>query len=263
MEKFAIIYDFDFTLCTDDAPMFGLFPYYDIDGKKFFEETENKRIKNDMEALSAYMYYLRKMAIEKGKPLTEEILQNTGKEIKFYPGIETWFDRINSFGKENGFEVEHYIISSGLLEIIEGSKISKYFKKIFASSYFYDEKGFAVWPRNVINYTNKTQFIFRINKGLLNNCDDNLLNGVTPKENRLVKYENMIYIGDGYTDVPSMKTMLDKNGYAIGVYDHNRDIADGLIGNHRCNEIAEADYSENSKLETVVKKRILQQSLLK
>lgn len=260
MEKFAIIYDFDKTLCTDDAPMFGFFPYFNLDGNKFFREIESYRNKKDMESLSAYLYYMKKIADEKKMPLTKDLLHHLGEKIEFYPGLKTWFKRINNFGKKHGFQVEHYIISSGISELIEGCKIAKNFKKIFASAYHYNEKGIADWPLNIVNYTNKTQFIFRINKGLLNNCSDSLLNGVTPKENRAVKYENMIYIGDGFTDVPSMKTMISKNGYSIAVYSNNSLIAKTLIENKRCDKIAKADYRKDGELEEIVKQRILNKS---
>ena len=257
MEKFAIIYDFDFTLSTNDSPFFSLFPFYEIDGKEFFKKTEEERVKNDMDSIIGYLYSTYKMALEKGKPLTREILYSAGKNIKFYDGVLGWFDRINQFGRENGFEIEHYIISSGICEIIEGCAIASKFKKIFASSYHYDENGFADWPLSAINYTNKTQFIFRINKGILNNCDDHILNGYMPKEKRAVDYKNMIYIGDGFSDIPCMKTMRDKGGFSIGVYGENSSVADGLIENKRCNRIAKADYRAGQELEKIVQERIL------
>ena len=259
MEKFAIIYDFDFTLCTNDTPNFSLFPFYNVDGDEFFKETEKARTKCDMDSVISYLFSTYKMAKEKGRPLTKKILMDAGKNIKFYKGVLDWFDRINQFGLENGFEIEHYIISSGLSEIIEGCPIANKFKKIFASSYHYDENGFADWPLSAINYTNKTQYIYRINKGILNNCDDHILNGYTPKDKRVVDYKNMIYIGDGFTDIPCMKTMRDKGGFSIGVYAGDNKIADCLYKHKRCNEIAKADYSKGSKLEKIVKNRIINQ----
>lgn len=256
MEKFAIVYDFDYTLCTKDAPAFGLFKEYGLT-YQFFLKTEEERKKTDMEGILAYLYAIKTHAENFGRPLTREILLNSGKSIDFFPGVETWFDRINEFGKENGFEVEHYLISSGISEIIEGSSIAKKFKKIFASAFHYDKFGHPDWPLNSVNYTNKTQFIFRINKGILNNLDDDKLNGYMPKEERAVKYKNMIYIGDGFTDVPSMKTMIDKGGYAIAVYSDRVDTANNLLTLGRCNASCVADYNAGSELDRVIKERIL------
>ena len=119
---------------------------------------------------------MQKKMQEKNIPLTKEYLMKTGENIELFKGVETWFDRINTYGKNLGIEIEHYIISSGLKEIIQGSKIGNKFKKIFASEFYYDESGNAVWPKLAINYTNKTQFLIRINKGVLDIIDDYSLN---------------------------------------------------------------------------------------
>lgn len=256
MEKIALIYDFDFTLCSGDAPTFNLFPLYGLD-KTFYDEINGYCKEDNMEGIISLLYYLQKRARQQGKPLTKEILCNCGKDLSFYPGVDTWFERINNFGKENGFEIEHYLISSGILEIIEGNEIAKKFKKIFASCYHYDENGFADWPLSVVNYTNKTQFIYRINRGILNNVDDKILNGYIPREKRVIPYKNMIYIGDGFTDVPSMKTMNEKKGYAVAVYCEKDETAKKLFESGRCNCAMQANYEEGSELDTAIKKRIL------
>lgn len=256
MEKIALIYDFDFTLCSGDAPTFNLFPLYGLD-TSFYDEINEYGAQDNMEGNLTLLYYLYRRAKEQGKPITKKILFESGKDLTFYPGVDTWFERINKFGKENGFEIEHYLISSGILEIIEGNEISKNFKKIFASTYHYDENGNADWPLSVVNYTNKTQFIFRINRGILNNIDDNILNGYFPQERRAVPYKNMIYIGDGFTDVPSMKTMNEKKGYAIAVYSEKEETAKKLFESGRSNCACEADYREGSKLDRCIKERIL------
>lgn len=257
MEKIALIYDFDYTLCTKDTPNFGLFELYNLNDE-FFVNVNHKAREMNMEGNLAYLYFLNEHAKNCGKPLTKQILSKAGENIQFFPGVETWFERINKFGKENGVEVEHYLISSGILEIIEGSPIAKNFKKIFASSYHYNKDGVADWPLCCINYTNKTQFIYRINRGLLNNIDDDLLNGYFPKEKRAVKYENMIYIGDGFTDVPGMKTTIQKGGLSIAVYGETSKVANELLKYGRCNKIFKADYREGKDLEKYVQEKILQ-----
>ncbi len=253
-KNIAIIYDFDYTLSVDNSPVFGLFPLYQISGNDFWEHIEVSKAKIGMEAILGYLYYLKKMAEEKGKPLTKKILNDSGKDIKFFPGVESWFERINKFGKKNGVKVEHYLISSGIKEILEGCSIAKHFTKIFASSYHYDEKGQIDWPLVAINYTNKMQFIHRINKGILNISDDSKVNGYMPKDERPVPYERMVYIGDGYTDVPCMKLIKSKGGCAVAVYSQGKDeTAKKMLETQRSSFSLLADYTEGSELDIKIK----------
>ena len=257
MEKFAIIYDFDYTLSTKNSFEFSLFPSYGINNdSEFMNNIEEMRKECNFEMILSFLYVLVKMAKQHGKPITKEILYNAGKDIEFYPGVVEYFNKINEVGKKNGFIIEHYLLSSGLTEIIQGSKIASKFKRIFGSEFHYDENGLVDWPLNSINYTNKTQFIYRINKGILSNTDDKKLNAFMPKRKRAIKYRNMIYIGDGLTDVPCMKTMLDRNGYAIAVYNDDPTSAKSLLEHRRCNAISKADYRENSDLYKLIEKRI-------
>ena len=169
-----------------------------------------------------------------------------------------WFGRINQFGKEQGVTIKHYIISSGLREIIEGSSIFKEFDDVFAGEFLYDENDVACWPKNVVNYTTKTQFLFRINKGVLDISNDDDLNRFTPEENRPVPFRNMIYIGDGLTDVPCMKLVKVNGGFSIAVYQSGkRAKVKDLIQDERVNFIEPADYSEGSKLDIITKDIIL------
>lgn len=147
-------------------------------------------------------------------------------------------------------ELEHYIISSGLKEIIEGSAIAKNFKRIYASSYLYTTDGVAEWPAQAINYTNKTQFIFRIAKGFLEEYDERV-NDSMPEENLRIPYENIVYIGDSATDIPCMRLVKSKGGYSVGVYDpekNNRAKVYKLYNDDRLNFYAPADYTERSNL---------------
>ena len=207
-----------------------------------------------MERILAYMYMMVSKAKAKGIHFSKKYLRSLGSTIKYYKGVTTWFKRINEYGNSLGLEVEHYIISSGVKDIIEGCEIAPEFKKIYACEYMFDEHGDAVWPKVAINYTMKTQYVFRISKGVDSITDDALVNSRMKKEDRRVLYRNMIYLGDGITDVPCMQLIKDKNGKSIAVYPRGKKekVADLLI-HDRVNYIAVADYSENSELENIVK----------
>ena len=185
-----------------------------------------------------------------------------GRDLEFFPGVTEWFDRIRRFGDELGVTVEHYIISSGLREIIEGSEIADAFREVFACEFLYDENEVACWPKNAVNYTTKTQFLFRINKGVLDISNDVDLNTYTPEDERRVPFRNMIYIGDGLTDVPCMKLVKVNGGYSIAVYgDETLPKVRPLLADNRVNFIEPADYREGSELDSTVK-NILRKMLL-
>ena len=171
-------------------------------------------------------------------------------------GENCWFDRITEFGEKNGVRIEHYIVSSGIKEIIEGTEIAKFFKKIYACEFMYDYNGTIRWPKYAVNYTAKTQFLFRINKGVLtiNSQSADKLNQYTPENDRRVPFRNMIYIGDGLTDVPCMKLVKANGGQSIAVYDpeKGKTAATSLLQANRVNFIVPADYSQDSDIETIV-----------
>ena len=173
-QKIAIMYDFDDTLSVDCMENFGLFQYLGVDKYDFFDKADQNASKLNMDKVMAFLYTLLKEAKDKNLPLTKNHFMEFGKNIEYFPGVITWFDRINKFGLDHGFIIEHYIISSGLNEIIDGCKIKDKFKKIYACEYVYNENKEAIWPARAINYTNKTQFIFRINKGILDVSDDSI-----------------------------------------------------------------------------------------
>lgn len=162
----AICYDFDKTLSPDDMQSQGFIQSLEKEVEKFWYESNKLASDNEMDQNLAWMYKMAKES--RGRHiLNKEVLAGYGADVKLYPGVDTWFDRINTYGQEKGIKVEHYIISSGLKEMIEGTEIARHFKKIYASSFYYDEDRVAVWPAQCINYTNKTQFLFRIKKGAL------------------------------------------------------------------------------------------------
>lgn len=250
----ALMYDFDKTLCSEDMQNYAFIPDLNMTPEQFWTETTVFGEKQNMEKVLAYMYMMVIKAEEKGIPFTKKYLHSLGPSIKYFKGVLTWFKRINDYGASLGLDVEHYIISSGIKDIIEGSDIAKEFKKIYACEYVYDKNGVAVWPKLAINYTMKTQFVFRISKGVDRINDDNIVNEKMSEQDRRVLYRNMIYLGDGITDIPCMRLVKDKQGKSIAVYPKGKkDKVAGLLRDKRVNYIALADYSENSELENIVK----------
>lgn len=250
----AICYDFDKTLSPEDMQAQGYIQSLNEDVSNFWKESNKLASDNDMDQNLAYMYMMSKKS--RGKfVFTKEKLKEYGSNVKLFPGVETWFDRINSYGEEKGVEVQHYIISSGLKEMIEGTSIAEKFKKIYASSFYYDQDGVAVWPAQAINFTNKTQFLFRIKKGILDINDQNVNSYFEPDEYK-VPFRNMVYIGDSDTDIPCMKLVNINGGHSIGVYDSvtkDKNKVQKMILENRIKYYAEADYRENSELEILVK----------
>ncbi len=256
MIKVALMYDFDKTLSPKDMQEFTFIPSLGFKPKQFWKEVSDLKNAQQMDSILAYMYMMLKKADAAGKPIRRENFVELGKDVQLFDGVETWFDRINEAGKKLGLEVEHYIISSGLTEIIEGTSIADKFKKVYACRFFYDENGVAKWPAVVVNYTTKTQYIFRINKQVLSESEDKALNHYTPESERPVPFSRMIYVGDGLTDVPCMRLVKEYGGHSIAVYSgkekKNQKIARELVNEGRVNFMTCADYSSGSDMETIV-----------
>ena len=249
----AIMYDFDKTLCTKDMQDYGFIPSLDMQPSEFWQKANDFGRAAEMDGILAYLYTMIEECKRKNIPLTREMLVNNGKGVELFPGVREWFDRINLYGAAQGVQVEHYVISSGLKEIIEGSGIADKFTKIFACEFLYDESGNALWPKTAVNYTNKTQFVYRINKGVLDISNDTDLNRSMPDDSKRVPFTNMIYIGDGLSDVPCMKMMKAYGGCAIAVYqESNRGKVEELLLGDRVDFIFPADYSEKSRLNKTV-----------
>lgn len=248
----AICYDFDKTLSPDDMQAQGFIQSLKKEVENFWNESNGLARENDMDQNLAWMYKMAKES--RGKHVfNKNTLREYGSKVQLYPGVETWFDRINNYGEKNDVLVEHYIISSGLKEMIEGTTVAKHFKKIYASSFYYDEDGVAVWPAQCVNYTNKTQYLFRIKKGALN-VNDATVNDFISEDEVRVPFRNMVYIGDSDTDIPCMKLVSINGGFSIGVYGANsKNKVFKMIEEHRIKYFAAADYSEGSDLEVLVK----------
>ena len=257
----AIMYDFDKTLCTKDMQNYRFIPSLGIEVGEFWDYTNYVQTTEKMDSVLAYMYAAVEISKEKNIPIKRSGLEENGKSIEFFPGVVEWFKRINEFGKANNVEIEHYVISSGMKEIIDGTIISGEFKNIFACEYLYDDEGNAVWPKTAVNYTNKTQFVYRINKGVLDISNDTDLNRSMPDDSKRIPFENMIYIGDGLSDVPCMKMMKSYGGKAIAVYQQLDEKVKELLRKDRVDFIYPADYSENSGLDKTVKDIIVKMSI--
>lgn len=255
----AICYDFDKTLSPDDMQAQGYIQSVGYNVRDFWDKSNQLATANDMDTNLAYMYTMMTEA-QGNLVFKKEKLEEYGAKVKLFEGVEGWFDRIRDYGKAHGVIVEHYIISSGLKEMIEGTSIAKkgVFEKIYASSFYYNERGLAVWPAQVINYTSKTQFLFRIEKGTLD-INDPAVNEYFPPDQMRVPFRNIVYIGDSDTDIPCMKLVNSSGGHSIGVY--NPDTNDKtkvlkMIRDNRIRHFAPADYSENGELDQLVKEII-------
>ena len=261
MKKLAIMYDWDQTLSPKYMSEFGIVEDLGFQNKEYWDYCNiNLTKKYNMEGEIAFLYSLIDLAPKKKLKVTRKYLNSIGSKIKFYNGVEDWFDRINAFGKKHGVQVEHYIISSGIFEIIEGSPIFSKFRKVFASSYAYNDKGEAFWPAFSVNYTNKTQYIFRIKKNLIDNINDDGQVNAKFSKSKVLPYKNMIYMGDGLTDIPCMKIIKDNGGNSICVYEKGAPSeikAKAIKKDGRVSFVAQADYSENSEIDRYIKNVII------
>jgi hypothetical protein len=253
----AFIYDFDGTLVPGSMQEHAFIPDCGYSKKRFWKEVKQLSSENDMDEISAYML---KMCIASAdgrqRLLSKKVLRDYGKGLKFFDGVLTWFSRINKLARKRKIKVEHYIVSSGIKEMIEGSKIGRRFKRIFASNFYYPkDRDVAAWPANVVNYTTKTQYLFRINKGCLSMADSKAVNQFMKPEDRAIPFENMVYFGDGDTDVPCLKVVTQNGGNGVVVYKPRvkgaKEKAQRIVGDRRARFIAPADYRRGRDLHQI------------
>ena len=253
----ALIYDFDGTLAAGNMQEYDFIPAVGKSNFEFWDEANRLAEEQDADQILTYMALMIRSAQAKGLSLRREAFQESGKRVEFYTGVMEWFDRINKYGEERGVRVLHYINSSGMKEIIEGTPIADKFRKIYACSFLYNVDGIAYWPGVAVNYTNKTQFIFKINKGVESVYDTKQVNQYMEEKSRPVPFSRMIYVGDGTTDIPCMRLVKNFGGHSIAVYnpkdESKRDEMATLIRDNRVNHVCPADYSEGSEIDTVVK----------
>ena len=253
----ALIYDFDGTLAPGNMQEYDFIPAVGKSAAEFWEESNVIAEAQDADPILTYMAKTIECARRKGLSLKREMFRESGRKISFYNGVPEWFGRINAYGAEQGIRVQHYINSSGIKEIIEGTAIAHEFKNIYASSFLYDENGNAYWPAVGVNYTNKTQFIYKINKGVESVSDTKLVNQYLEEEKRPVQFKHMIFIGDGTTDIPCMRLVKSQGGHSIAVYNPSNMAAfeamRKLIDEGRATYVCPADYREGGEIDKLVK----------
>jgi 2-hydroxy-3-keto-5-methylthiopentenyl-1-phosphate phosphatase len=252
------MYDFDKTLSTRDMQDYGFIPELGLSPDEFWGEVDRLTDTQHMDSILAYMFLMVQKCGEKNIRITRDKFFELGRGIEYFEGVESWFGRINAAAAEIGVTVEHYIVSSGIKEIIEGTSIARAgnFKRIYACEFMYDENGSIRWPKVAVNYTAKTQFLFRINKGVLDidSKSASLLNEYTPENARRVPFGNMIYVGDGITDVPCMRLVKAYGGQSIAVYNEKKgdNTAKRLLSSGRVNYCVPADFTSGSLIENIV-----------
>ena len=246
----ALIYDFDGTLSPGNMQEFGFIQAIEKTPETFWKMSDEIAIDQDASNILSYMKLMFDEARNKGIRLRKKDFQNFGRKVELFSGVKEWFQLTKRYGKEHGVTVEHYINSSGLAEIIEGTPIAGEFKRIFACSFLYDENGEAVWPGVAVDYTAKTQFLFKINKGILSIRDNKLVNESQSEDKKRIPFPHMVYFGDGQTDVPCMKIVKMFGGHSIAVYNPEipgkKASAKKLLKQERVNFIAPAEYTEDS-----------------
>lgn len=252
----ALIYDFDGTLSPGNMQEFGFIQAIGSTPEEFWEMSDGIARGQDASNILAYMKLMFDEARKHGIKLRRSEFKKFGEHIQLYEGVREWFGHINDYGRSHGVKIEHYINSSGLKEIIEGSPIAKEFKHIFACTYLYDEKGEAEWPGIAVDYTAKTQFMFKINKGIFSARDSKKVNDSIAEDKKRVPFPQMIYFGDGDTDVPCMKIVNMFGGNSIAVYDPKdpakRENAQKLLRQGRVNFVTPANYSLGGRTYKVV-----------
>ena len=256
--KMALVYDFDGTLAPGHMQNRQFIPdTIGMEVEEFWEEVNRRAEIHEADPILTYMYVMLEKCREAGVRVHREDLAARSEETTFFPGVESWFERISRYAKTQKVELRHHVISSGNAEIIEATSIARYFHRIYASRFMYDQEGVAVWPAVAINFTTKTQYLFRINKGALDQRDMPMINRHIPREQRAVPFENMVYLGDGETDVPCFRVIRDTGGLAVAVHEERgKTAALEYLRDGRVDTVAPADYREGQRLDRLVQSRI-------
>ena len=252
----ALIYDFDGTLSPGNMQEFGFIQATGKTKEEFWEKNRKFAEGKDANGILTYMYLMLDEAKKNNISLTRESFQKFGKDVELFRGVKQWFSLVNEYGNSIGLDVKHYINSSGLKEMIEGTPIAQEFENIYACSFLYDKEGIAYWPAVAVDYTTKTQFLFKINKGIKQVSDHRRVNQYIPDEKRPIPFLRMIYFGDGETDVPCMKMVKEHGGHPIAVYDNEdkQKTACQRVKEGRVNFMCSANYSKGSVMNIIVKR---------
>ena len=252
----ALIYDFDGTLSPGTMQEFGFIQAIGKKPQEFWQESDDIAMGQDASNILSYMKLMFDEAKKAGIKLRREDFKSFGASVELFDGVKEWFGIVNEYGKQKGVKVEHYINSSGLAEMIEGTPIAHEFKRIFACSFLYNKEGEAEWPGVAVDYTAKTQFLFKINKGILSIRDNKKVHESQEEGKKRIPFPHMIYFGDGETDVPSMKIVKMFGGNSIGVYNPESkkkvNVAKKLLRQQRVNFITPATYTKDSRTYQIV-----------
>lgn len=255
----AIAYDFDGTLCPGNMQEHQFIPKIGMKPKAFWDEVRDFAKLHQADPVLAYMNMMLLKAAEHMVPVKRSDFQALGHGLKLFDGVEDWFGRIDAYGAAHGVKVEHYIISSGNEEIIAGTAIADRFTQIFASKFLF-ERGLAKWPALAINYTTKTQYLFRINKGVSDITDNNAVNAVVDQDDRPVPFQNIVFVGDGATDIPAFRLVKEQGGLSVAVFAPHqkgaRKAASKYLTDSRVHCIAPADYTEGGEIDGIIKANI-------
>ena len=254
--KVALIYDFDGTLSPGNMQEFGFIQATGKTKEEFWEKNRKLSEGKDANGILTYMYLMLDEAKKNNISLTRESFQSFGKNVELFRGVKQWFSMVNEYGESIGLNIKHYINSSGLKEMIEGTPIAQEFENIYACSFLYNKDGSAFWPAVAVDYTTKTQFLFKINKGIPKVSDNSKVNQYVPDNKRPIPFPRMIYFGDGETDIPCMKMVKEHGGHSIAVYNNEakEKIAQQLIREGRANFMCPANYTKASAMNIVVKR---------
>jgi len=260
MAKIAIVYDFDGTLARGNIQEHSFIPDIGLTSAAFWDEVKAEAERHDADEILVYMWRMLDHARRKGAAVTVDALREHGRKTPLFDGVDSWFGRIGEYASKRSLGIEHYVISSGIHEMIAGCSVFEKFKRVFASRFIYSEAGEAIWPGVAINYTTKTQFLFRINKGIDNTWDNQQINHWKPMNERPIPFSRMIFVGDGETDIPSMKMVTYQGGYSIAVFDPGKWESERsqkhiyrLIAEDRARFVVPADYRSGSQLDVTVK----------
>ena len=252
----GLIYDFDGTLSPGNIQEFGFIQTIGKTPEEFWRMSDSIAIGQDASNVLAYMKLMFDEARKSGITLNRKEFHKFGKHIELFDGVREWFSLVNEYGRSKGVKIEHYINSSGLKEIIEGSPIAHEFKHIFAGTFIYDANGDAEWPGIAVDFTAKTQFLFKISKGIFSSRDNKRVNESISEDKKRIPFPHMIYFGDGQTDVPCMKIVNMFGGNAIAVYapddEKGKAIALKLKRQKRVNFVTPADYTKDGRTFKVV-----------
>jgi len=252
-DTIALVYDFDGTLSPQPMQEYTVLPKLGVEPAAFWAIVNREAAESESDPMLVYMRHIIE-ALERARvDVKRSDFAAMARSIAYFPGVETWFGRMNAYVRRKSggqVRIHHYLISAGQKEILDGASIRRHFRRIYASEYHFNHHGVATFPKRLVTDTLKTQFLFRINKGRESVTES--INEHMPESARPIPFQNLIYVGDGMTDVPSMALTKKSGGHTVAVYDprgrRGRATCRKLLEAGRADFIAPADYRAGSKL---------------